>query len=117
MANFDVKLIPEFDRKDDIVDWLEKVELVCSLQQPVVDATIVIPLRLRGGVSAVYRQLTTEDRRDAEKVKAALRRAFAVDRFTAYELFTARRLCTGETVDVPIFGRATSAGHTVRRAE
>ena len=100
MANFDVKLIPEFDGTGDIVDWLEKVKMVCSLNQPAADVTIVIPLRLKGGASAVYRQLSTEQRRNAEAVKAALRRAFAVDKFAAYELFTARRLRAGESVDV-----------------
>ena len=49
MASFDVKLIPEFDDTGDIVDWLEKVEMVCGLQQPAADVTIVIPLRLKGG--------------------------------------------------------------------
>ena len=100
MASFDVKLIPEFDGAGDVVDWIEKVEMVCKLQQPAADLVIVIPLRLRGGASAVYRQLPEEDRRKADKVKAALRRAFAVDKYAAYELFSARRLRPGESVDV-----------------
>ena len=100
MASFDVKLIPEFDGTGDVVDWIEKVEMVCKLQQPAADLVIVIPLRLRGGASAVYRQLSEEDRRKADKVKAALRRAFAVDKYAAYELFSARRLRPGESVDV-----------------
>ena len=37
---------------------------------------------------------------DSEKIKLALKTAFAVDAFTAYELFVARRLQPGETVDV-----------------
>ncbi|XP_037089452.1 DNA-binding protein RFX2-like [Pollicipes pollicipes] len=45
-------------------------------------------------------QLPTEDRQDAKKVKDALRTAFVVDKFVAYELFTARRLRAGGTGDV-----------------
>ena len=100
MSSFDLKLIPEFDGTGDVVDWIEKVEMVCNLHQPAADSVTVIPLRLKGGASAVYRQLPEVDRREAVKVKAALRRAFAADKYTAYEKFSARRLHTGESVDV-----------------
>lgn len=100
MASFDVKLIPEFDGSGDVLDWLEKVELVCGLQEPPVSQTLVIPLRLKGGASAVYRQLAEADRKDVDKLKDALKRAFAVDKYAAYEQFSTRRLRPGETVDV-----------------
>ncbi|XP_043206517.1 uncharacterized protein LOC122372905 [Amphibalanus amphitrite] len=100
MASFDVKLIPEFDGSGDVLDWLEKVELVCGLQEPPVRQTLVIPLRLTGGASAVYRQLVEADRKDVVKLKDALKRAFAVDKYAAYEQFSTRRLRPGETVDV-----------------
>ena len=60
----------------------------------------VIPLRLTGGAFAVYQQLPDADKRDSEKITNALRTAFAVDSFTAYEQFVGRRLLPGETVDV-----------------
>ena len=57
----------------------------------------VIPLRLTSGAFAVYQQLTDADKKDTRTV---LRTAFAVNSFTAYEQFVARRLQPGETVDV-----------------
>ena len=60
----------------------------------------VLPLRLTGGAFTVYQQMTEDDKRDSSKIKLALRTAFAVDSFTAYELFVSRRLHPGETVDV-----------------
>ncbi|KFD56058.1 hypothetical protein M514_03182 [Trichuris suis] len=76
---FDLKLIPEFDGSSQpVAEWLEKVELVCELCG-VVDVAHVLPLRLTGGAFAVYQQLASEDRRKVEKVKAALRTAFALD--------------------------------------
>ncbi|KAF0308922.1 hypothetical protein FJT64_019900 [Amphibalanus amphitrite] len=101
MAGLDVKLIPEFDGsgEDHVVDWIEKVEMVCTLQTPAVPQECVIPLRLRGGALSVYRQLSSEDKKDAEKVKSALKRAFALDKFSAYERFAERRLRPGESVD------------------
>ena len=44
--------------------------------------------------------MTEDDKRDSRKIKLALRTAFAVDSFTAYELFVSRRLHPGETVEV-----------------
>ncbi|XP_043234701.1 uncharacterized protein LOC122388023 [Amphibalanus amphitrite] len=69
MAGLDVKLIPEFDGsgEDHVVDWIEKVEMVCTLQTPAAPQECVIPLRLRGGALSVYRQLSSEDKKDAEK--------------------------------------------------
>ena len=62
MANFDLKLIPEYDGTSDFVGWYEMVELVCGLQKPAVELVVVMPLRLTGCVSAVYRQLSDTQR-------------------------------------------------------
>ena len=97
----DLRLIQEFsgDGSINVIEWLEKAELVCSLRG-ITSMETVLPLRLTGGAFAVYQQLTEEDKRDSGKIKLALRTAFAVDSFTAYELFVSRRLQPGETVDV-----------------
>uniref|UniRef100_A0A5S6Q120 CCHC-type domain-containing protein n=1 Tax=Trichuris muris TaxID=70415 RepID=A0A5S6Q120_TRIMR len=97
---FDVKLIPEFDGSSQpVVEWLEKLELVCKLSG-VVDIGSVLPLLLSAGAFAVCKQLSDEDRRDVKKVKKALLAAFALDRFIAYKQFMARKLDFGESPDV-----------------
>ena len=99
--NFDIKLIPEFDgTEDNVADWISKVEMVCSLQTPGPQQENVIPLRLKGGALSVYRQLTADDKKDPTKIKSALKRAFAPDKFAAYEQFADRRLRPGESVDI-----------------
>ena len=97
----DLRLIQEFsgDGSVNVIEWLEKAELVCALRG-ITRLEAVLPLRLTGGAFAVYQQLTAEDKDDSGKIKFALKTAFAVDAFTAYELFVARRLQPGETVDV-----------------
>ena len=97
----DLRLIQEFsgDGSVNVIEWLEKAELVCALRG-ITRLEAVLPLRLTGGAFAVYQQLTAEDKADSGKIKLALKTAFAVDAFTAYELFVARRLQPGETVDV-----------------
>jgi len=97
----ELRLIPEYggSADQDVVEWLEKAELVCSLRA-IAKPETVIPLRLTGGAFAVYQQLPPEEKRDFCKIKQALYTAFASDAFMAYEQFIARKLQTGETVDV-----------------
>ena len=82
----ELRLIPEFsgDSTQHVVEWLEKAELVCNMRAQLES---VIPLRLTGGDFALYQQLPDEDERDSGKITKALRTAFAVDSFTAYEQF------------------------------
>uniref|UniRef100_A0A5S6R0A2 Integrase catalytic domain-containing protein n=1 Tax=Trichuris muris TaxID=70415 RepID=A0A5S6R0A2_TRIMR len=99
-ASLDVRLIPEYDGSSGqpISEWLDKLQLVCRLRG-VDDVTSVIPLRLAGGAFAVYSQLPIEHQRNAAKVKAALRAAFEVDSFVAYERFVSRKLGPNELPD------------------
>lgn len=97
----ELRLIPEFDGAGDqsIVEWLEKLELVCDLRG-VTKIENVIPLRLSGGAFAVYQQLSPSDKKDVGALKAALITSFGLDSFSAYEKFVSRRLKSGESVDI-----------------
>ena len=101
-SKFDLKLIPEYDGSGawSVVEWLEKLELVCKLQGVGGEVASVIPLRLTGGAFAVYLQLSESDRKSAEKVKKALLATFAADPYMAYDQFVNRRLHAGESPDV-----------------
>ena len=74
MDSTTIRLIPEFDGNSGtpIAEWLEKVELVCSLRG-ITDLHNVIPLRLTGGAFAVYQQLPADKKKDAAQVKEAFR--------------------------------------------
>ncbi|KAK8397100.1 hypothetical protein O3P69_004638 [Scylla paramamosain] len=101
-GKFDMKLIPEYDGSvaQSVVEWLEKLELVCKLQGVSGEVASVIPLRLTGDAFAVYMQLAESDRKSAEKVKKALLATFAADPYLAYDQFVNRRLRAGESPDV-----------------
>ena len=101
MSEMDIRLIPEYDGASTIsvVEWLDKVELVCKLRD-IECLEEVIPLRLTGGAFTVYQQLDEEKKRDAACIKEALIAAFERDSFVAYDAFIARRLGPNETVDV-----------------
>ena len=101
-GKFDLKLIPEFDSSasgPSVVEWMEKAELVCKMCQ-VRHMELIIPLRLMGVTFTVFQQLKEEDKRDFDRIKAALYTAFAADGFMAFDLFVERRLHHRESVDV-----------------
>ena len=68
---FNVRLILEFSGAATdmpIVEWVENVELVCELCA-MKNVERVLPLRLRGGALAIYRQLSAEQNADTEQIK------------------------------------------------
>ena len=98
---FDVWLIQEFSGAATdmpIVEWVENVKLVCELCA-MKNVERILPLRLRGRSLAIYRQLSAEQKADAEQIKQALITAYAIDAFNAYDQFVTRQLRPDETVD------------------
>ena len=96
----DLRLIPEFDGASHaVVEWLEKLELVCKLRG-ITELHTVVPLRLTAGAFSVYQQLTSSEKEKYDSIKAALISAFATDKFLAYEQFVARMLSEDEPTDV-----------------
>ena len=98
-SQFDLRIIPKLDGTGSVVEWLEKLELVCNLLG-VMRLGRVIPFCLTKGVFTVYQQLTKDEKSDAARIKGALMTVFAADKFTAYEQFELHILHPGETMDV-----------------
>ena len=64
-------------RDEDIVIWIERLEVVAELQE-IGDLAPVIPLFLEGPAYDVFTQLPREERSDGEKVKERLIAAFSM---------------------------------------
>ena len=92
-------MIVRFDGSSDVLCWLEKVELVCSLQG-ITEPVKVIPLLLEGSAFAVYQQMAATEKTKLNSVKDALMTAFSIDAFEAYENLKVRSWIEGESVDV-----------------
>ena len=54
---------------------------------------------MHGGILAVYRQLSKEQKADTEQIKQALMTAYTTDAFSAYDQFMNQWLCPNETID------------------
>ena len=80
-------------------EWVEKAELVCQLSR-VKNIECVVPMRLLGGMYAVYQQLSEEKRADFACIKDVLYTAFALNPVMAYKQFAACHLRPGEMVDI-----------------
>lgn len=85
----------------DITEWIQKLELVASLQK-VDDLKSFLPLFLSGPAFAVYNQLSEEVKSDYDMMKMELLQAFGTNNFHSYELLVKRVYRSGETVDVYI---------------
>ena len=83
----------------DVSVWLKQAHLAKSLLK-LKNLAVVIPLFLDGPAFAVYDQLKEEEKGDADKIKLALRTAFACDKFLTYDEFRNRQWKNGESVDV-----------------
>ena len=91
--------IPRFDGSGDVSAWIKQTHLAKRLLK-LEDLAVVTPLLLSGDALAVYDQLTELDQADANKIEAALLKAFATDAFSAYNQFKRREWLASESVDV-----------------
>jgi hypothetical protein len=92
-------VVEPFSGECDIVQWLERLTMVAKRlkETTLVD---VMPLYLVGPAYAVFSELPESSKADAECIAAALKEAFGLNPFLAYEQLTTRKWRRGEAVDV-----------------
>ena len=83
----------------DVIQWLDKFELVAKLRD-IKDPETVLPLFLEGPAFAVYSEMDESSKSSMTDIKAALKEAFSINGFLAYEQFASRKWAAGEPVDV-----------------
>jgi hypothetical protein len=103
------EVIQPYNGETDCAEWLRKVELVAKLQS-IENLEKFVPLFLTGGAFAVYESLSDEQKDNYSKLKAALFKAFSLQKSSAYEQFVTRQLHPGETVDVLVADLKRLAG-------
>jgi len=91
--------ISNYNGNGDIVLWMKKVKLVAKLKG-IKGLAHLIALHLEGDAFSVYEEMEEKDKEDSEKIETALRTAFEIDRYTAYERLQQRRWIPGEKADV-----------------
>lgn len=90
MAEKVAKLIKNYDGTGDIVEWLKKLKLIIKLQK-VGKLEDIIPLFLEGSAFQIYDQLPENQKSDASCIERALRDAYALDVFEAFDMLCKRR--------------------------
>ena len=97
-GKFNLKLISEYNGTTSVVDWLERVNLICKLSG-VDKVEQVIPLQLARGAFNIYQQLSDADKTNVTWVKGALYGAFALEPCKAYKQFSRCTLRLDELAD------------------
>jgi hypothetical protein len=92
-------VVTPFDGSGDVNAWMKKVRLVGKLKK-IKDLAEFVPLYLEGQAFAIYDELDSSEKEDVLKIEAALRSAFEIDRYTAYERLQQRRWVPGEPADI-----------------
>ena len=87
-----------YDGTSDAAVWIQRTKVIAEIQN--LKLELHFSILLREAAYAVYDALTAEDKKDVVEVERVLLAAFSVDAYTAYELFTKRKLCDGEKADV-----------------
>jgi hypothetical protein len=91
-------VVRKYNGEDDVVAWLDRLELVAGLQE-ISDLAPIIPLFLEGPAYDVYAQMSVDDRKVDTTVKKRLRAAFGITSTQAYSIFKSRSLRSGESPD------------------
>lgn len=97
MADKIAKLVRTFDGAGDVVEWLNKLRLVVKLQKAG-KLEDIIPLFLEGSAFQIYNQLSEKQKSDVESIERALREAYALDIFEAFDKLCKRKW-NNESVD------------------
>ena len=82
-------LVRPYNGDGDIVEWLNKFELVAKLKE-IKETENIVPLFLEGSAFAIYNELSDSGKKSYEAIKGALVEAFSLNAFQAYEQLTKR---------------------------
>lgn len=92
-------LVRPFDGHGDIVKWLDKLQLVARMKG-IEELASTIPLFLEGSAYDMYTEMSAADQKSEEAIKKKLIKAYGVNRYLAYEMFSRRVWKPEEPVDV-----------------
>ena len=92
------EMVKCYNGEGDIEMWLRKVKLVAKLKK--IDSLAnFIPLFLEGSAFSVYDQMSEDDKLEGSKIEKTLLDAFAMNIYSAYDMFRTRMWKDGEAVD------------------
>ena len=88
-------LVRPYNGDGDIVEWLNKFELIAKLRE-IKETESTVPLFLEGSAFAIYNELIDSGKKSYEAIKGALVKAFSLN---AFQVLT-KRVWSNESVDV-----------------
>ena len=106
------KIVPIYNGSGDALVWLDRLKVMCEINNVVSDNDIlnVLVSRLDGRAYIVFTQLTRKRRAILANVEKALMGGFGIDQWQAHQRFEARVLRPGEGVDAFLADLRSLAG-------
>lgn len=99
MANTKIfKFVQPFNGEGDVVQWLDKLTLVCTRLKE--DQAEVLPMLLEGAAFAVFSEMPDSKKNDGEAISTVLKGAYGISSISAFEQLMSRRWQDGEPVEV-----------------
>ena len=102
-----LEVVKPFSGEEDIEQWLDRFEVAVDIVEEPNDDTAkkskmakMVPLLLSGPAYSTWKQLSTGDKSDFEKVAAALRRVYGKTKVSAWQEMKLLRFLPGDSVDV-----------------
>lgn len=90
----------KFNGDGDILNWISKLKMLRKVQNVKEEFYQIVPLLLEDNAYEFYAQLKSETQTDSDSLEAALKSAFGIDSFEAFERLRSRRWNEGESVYV-----------------
>ena len=95
-----LKKIEDFTGTEDVERWIDRFEFAVEIDEVKNKEAEIISMYLRGPAYDTWKGLTTEAKKDAARIKQALRRVYGMKRRDAWHAALSHKLINGENLDV-----------------
>lgn len=95
-----LKMVDKYDGSDDIITWLEKLSMLKQLRRVKEPLHELIPIFLVGDPYVWYQQQSCATKESSELLVAALKKAFGMDSFDAFNKLRTLRWKPGDSVEI-----------------
>ena len=92
-------MIEKYSGEDDVERWIDRFQLAVEIDELSSKEAQLLSMLLCDEAYDVWKNLSADDKKDASKIKTALRKAFGLSRVNAWRELQSKRVYAGESLD------------------
>ena len=73
-----LKKVEPFDGSGDVERWIDRIEMAIEIDEKESKEAVILSMNLSGNAYDTWKGLPDEDKKDAKKIKQALRRVYGL---------------------------------------